>query len=166
LLRFQLQLFFKTRNVISLHTVRSVKWKSSMLLVASRLGHLDPFSARPSFSVFESAEQEGIMERTKAVKNEGAFRVSCDAGKVGQFQADTDSLWVRVGQRVRRRSTEEMWDSVAIESTVQQDGTLVLRVLVFNPDWDEPLQIASIRSRPHDPECLTALGCNLDHVTL
>jgi hypothetical protein len=43
-----------------------------------------------------------------------------------------------------------MWDSVAIESTVQQDGTLVLRVIVFNPDWDEPLQIASIRSRTQD----------------
>ena len=106
------------------------------------------------------------MERTKAVTNEGAFRVSCDAGKVGHFQADTDSLWVRVGQRVRRRGTEEMWDSVGIESTAQQDGTLVLRIIVFNPDWDEPLQIASIRSRPHDPESLTTLGCNLDHVAL
>jgi hypothetical protein len=59
-----------------------------------------------------------------------------------------------------------MWDSVAIESTAQQDGTLVVRIIVFNPDWDEPLQIASIRSRPNEPDCLTALGCNLDHVAL
>ena len=106
------------------------------------------------------------MENTKAVKNEGGFRVSCDADKVGRFQAETDSLWVRVGQRVRRRCTEEMWDSVAIESTAEQDGTLVLRVIVFNPGWDEPLQIASIRSRPQDLESLTPLGCNLDHVVL
>jgi hypothetical protein len=76
--------------------------------------------------------------------------VSCDTGKTGKFQAETDSVWVRAGQRVRCRGTEEMWDSVAIESTVQQDGTLVLRVIVFNPDWDEPLQIASIRSRTQD----------------
>lgn len=94
------------------------------------------------------------------------FRVSCDAGKAGQFRAETSSLWVTVGQRVRRRDTEEMWDSVAIESTIEQDGTLVLRVIVFNPDWDEPLQIASIKSRPNDADCLTALGCNLDHVAV
>lgn len=94
------------------------------------------------------------------------FRLSCDAGNSGKFQADTDSLWVRVGQRIRRRGTEEMWDSVAIESTTEQDGTLVLRVVVFNPDWDEPLQIASIRSRPQDLESLTPLGYNLDHVVL
>lgn len=106
------------------------------------------------------------MESTKAVKNEGGFRVSYDAGKVGRFQAETDSLWVRVGQRVRRRGTEEMWDSVAIESTAEQDGTLILRVIVFNPDWDEPLQITSIRSRPQDLESFTPLGCNLDHVVL
>ena len=96
----------------------------------------------------------------------GSFRVSCDAGKAGQLRAETDSVWVRVGQRVRRRGTEQMWDSVAIESTAQQDGTLVVRIIVFNPDWDEPLQIASIRSRPNEPDCLTALGCNLDHVAL
>jgi len=92
------------------------------------------------------------------------FHVSCDAGNVGKFQADADSVWVRVGQRVRRRGTAEMWDSVAIESTAEHDGTLVLRVMVFNPDWDEPLQIASLRSRPQDLESLTPLGCNLDHV--
>lgn len=94
------------------------------------------------------------------------FRVSCDAAKTGNFQADTDSLWVKVAQRIRRRGTEEMWDSVAIESTAEPDGTLVLRVIVFNPDWDEPLQIASIRSRPRDLDSLTPLGCNLDHVVL
>lgn len=98
--------------------------------------------------------------------NPAPFRVSCDAGKAGQFRAETSSLWVTVGQRIRRRDTEETWDSVAIESTIEQDGTLVLRVIVFNPDWDEPLQIASIRSWPHDPDFLTALGCNLDHVAL
>ncbi|MGH9644144.1 MAG: hypothetical protein ACRD3Q_17195 [Terriglobales bacterium] len=95
-----------------------------------------------------------------------SFRVSCDTGNAGQFQAETDSVWVRVGQRVRRSGTGQMWDSVTIESAAQQDGTLVLRIIVFNPDWDEPLQIASLRSRPHDQECLTSLGCNLDHVAL
>lgn len=59
-----------------------------------------------------------------------------------------------------------MWDSVAVEGKEDQDGTLVVRVLVFNPDWDEPLQIASIRSRPRDPDFLSALGCNLNHVAV
>ena len=104
--------------------------------------------------------------QTNLVPTAGSFRVNCDAGKAGQFRADTDSLWVSVGQRIRRRGTEEMWDSVTIESTAQPDGTLVVRVIVFNPDWDEPLQIASIRSRPHDPDCLTGLGCNLNHVAV
>lgn len=93
------------------------------------------------------------------------FHVSCDAGSAGQFQAEPDSVWVRVGQRVMRRGVREMCDSVAVESTAQRDGTLVVRVIIFNPDWDEPLQIASIQSRPNDPDCLTALGCNLDHVS-
>lgn len=94
-----------------------------------------------------------------------SFHVSCDAGSAGKFQAETDSVWVRVGQRVMRRGAREMWDSVAVESTAQRDGTLVVRVIIFNPDWDEPLQIDSIQSRPDDPDCLTALGCNLDHVS-
>jgi len=108
------------------------------------------------------------MDKTQISSTPGSpgFRVSCDAGKTGMFQAGTDSLWVRVAQRIRRRGTEEMWDSLAIESTAEQDGTLVLRVVLFNPDWDEPLQIASIRSRPQDLESLTPLGCNLDHVVL
>lgn len=114
----------------------------------------------------ELIEREGNMEKTRAVKNESAFRVSCSADNAGQFHANTDSLWVRVGQRIRRRGKQEIWDSLAIESTAEQDGTLVLRVIVFNPDWDEPLQIASIRSRPPDLETLTPLGCNLDHVVL
>ena len=95
-----------------------------------------------------------------------SFRVRCDAANMGQFLAETDSLLVRIGQRIRRRGTQETWDSVAIEGTAQQDGTLVVRIIVFNPDWDEPLQIASIRSRPQDLESLTPLGCNLDHVAL
>jgi hypothetical protein len=59
-----------------------------------------------------------------------------------------------------------MWDSVMVGGKAEQDGTLTIRVLVSNPDWDERLQIACIRSRPDDPECLTALSTNLDHIVL
>jgi hypothetical protein len=108
------------------------------------------------------------MQKTlgDTVGNDGGFRIGCDAEKAGRFLMETDSLWVRVGQRILRDGTQEIWDSVAVEGKKEQDGTCVVRVLVFNPDWDEPLQIACIRSRPHDPECLAPLGCNLDHITL
>ncbi len=106
-------------------------------------------------------QQDGYL----AVPSDSRFQVSCDAGESGRFRFGTNSLWVKVGQRVRRQGVEEMWDSVAVECTEEQDGMLVVRVLVFNPDWDEPLQIACIRSRPRDGTSLTALGCNLDHVT-
>ena len=92
------------------------------------------------------------------------FRLGCDAGRDGQFRAHTDSILVTVGQRIRHLGTEGIWDSVVVEGQVEQDGSLVVRVLVSNPDWDERLQIACIRSRPDDPDCLTALGTNLDHV--
>ena len=38
--------------------------------------------------------------------------------------------------------------------------------MVFNPDWDGPLQIACIQSRAQDATCLSAIGCNLDHITI
>ena len=76
-----------------------------------------------------------------------------------------ESVSVKVGQRVRRDGTEEIWHSVGIYAKEEEDGTLVIQVLVFNPDWEEALQIASIRSRPCDVRCEAAVGCNLDHVT-
>lgn len=39
----------------------------------------------------------------------------------------------------------------------EKSGTLAVQVLVFNPDCEEALQIASIRSRPQDGSCNTAL---------
>jgi len=102
-------------------------------------------------------------ENATVVVNGNGFRLSCDAGRAGKFRADTDSVLVTVSQRIRHLNTQGMWDSVYVEGKAEQDGTVVVRVLVSNPDWDERLQIACIRSRPDDPECLTALGTNLDH---
>ena len=61
---------------------------------------------------------------------------------------------------------QEIWESVGVEGKEQPDGSLLVRILIFNPDWDEPLQIASIQSRPDDADCLTPLGCNLNHVAI
>src|SRR5271170_6748232 len=93
------------------------------------------------------------------------FRVRCEAGDDNRFRVTTESLAVTVGQRVLRGGALEMWDSVSIYAKEDQEGNLVVEVLVFNPDRDEPIRTASIRSRPQDPTCLTAVGCCLDYVT-
>ncbi len=99
-----------------------------------------------------------------SVKDSRKFEVHCNAGEAGELRVGTDSVSVQVGQRLRMDGAEEMWHSVGVYAKEDEDGTLVIRVLIFNPDWEEPLQIASIRSRPRDGACRTALGCNLDHV--
>lgn len=92
------------------------------------------------------------------------FQVGYLAGEGNRSAIRASRLSVTVGQRVRLKGTEKMWDSVGVYAEGQADGTLVVRVLIFNPDWDEPLQIACIRSRPEDAASMTALGCNLNHV--
>jgi hypothetical protein len=91
------------------------------------------------------------------------FRIRCDAGSDNRFRLKADTVCVTLGQRVLRQGVAEMWDSVSIHANEDADGNLTVEVLVFNPDWDEPLRIARIQSRPHDKSCLTPLGCSLDH---
>ncbi len=95
---------------------------------------------------------------------EQAFRVSLEAGKVGSCELNLDVLSVRIAQHLRSAERVELWNSVSIFCEQERGGALVVRVLVFNPDWEGGLQIAELRSWPSDPSSLTALGCNLDHV--
>ena len=105
-----------------------------------------------------------LMAEVPNVKEEQKFEVECRAGEAGSLVAGSESLSIQIGQRLLREGSREMWHSVGIYANEEEDGSLVIRVLVFNPDWDEPLQIARIASRPGDVSCRTALGCNLDHV--
>ena len=68
------------------------------------------------------------------------FRVRYEAGDDNRFCVTTESLTVTVGQRVLREGALEMWDSVSIYAKEDQDGNLVVEVLVFNPDWDGPFE--------------------------
>lgn len=106
------------------------------------------------------------MDRSQSMRTKSSFLVDCDADGGHRFRAEADSLWLNIGQRVRRQNRVDLWESVAVEGKELPDGTLMIRVLVFNPDWDEPLQIAAIQSRPKDQGCLTPLGCNLNHISL
>src|SRR5215469_18160235 len=103
--------------------------------------------------------------RALSVKDNRKFEVRCRAFENGALHVGADSLSIHIGQRVRRDGAEQMWHSVSVYADETEDGNLAIRVLVSNPDWDEPLQVASIVSRPHDYGCRTALGCNLDHIT-
>ncbi len=100
-----------------------------------------------------------------SVRDDRKFEVHCHAGEAGELRVGAESVSIKVGQRLRRDGAERIWHSVGVHAKEDEDGALVIRVLVFNPDWDEPLQIASIKSRPHDQTSLAGLGCNLDHVT-
>jgi hypothetical protein len=109
----------------------------------------------------------GEARKLLQVRLNKGFRVSCDADRAGCFRALTDSLVIHIGQEIQRNGKEEMWESVSVLCQEEDDGSLSVRVLVFNPDWDEGLQIACVRSWPcSDSANLTPLGCNLDHVTL
>ena len=91
------------------------------------------------------------------------FQVRCDAGSSGRFEAGTDTLSVRVGQRMRAGKEEEMWDSVQILCKEQPDGSLTVEVVVCHPDWEEAKTIAAIHSRPQDSDTAApSLKCDLE----
>jgi len=90
------------------------------------------------------------------------FQVQCDAGSQGRFEVGTDTLSVRVGQRMRAGKEEEMWDSVQILCKEQADGSLTVEVVVCHPDWEEAKTIVAIHSRPQDDGAATpSLTCDL-----
>ena len=91
------------------------------------------------------------------------FQVHCDAGSQGRFEVGTDTLSVRVGQRMRAGKEDEMWDSVHILCKEQPDGSLTIEVLVCNPDWEEAQTIAAIHSRPQASDTAApSLKCDLE----
>lgn len=92
------------------------------------------------------------------------FEVRCNASDDGQLHVKTNSLSIRVGQRIGRSSTEEMWDSVLILCEMGEDGMPITRVVVCHPDWDQQLQIASIQSSSADRGNPRALSFDLTQV--
>ena len=78
------------------------------------------------------------------------FEVRCHAGNEGHLEVASGAVSVKIGQQIRREGKEEFWGSLLVECKEQDDGSLAVEVVVFHPDWDEPLRIASIRSNPSD----------------
>lgn len=94
------------------------------------------------------------------------FSARCEVRDTSSSFKNVQNLRLSISQRLRTRGVEQSWDTVVVQCGEECDGTLTVKVIISNPDWDEPLQIANLRSRPCDVNSLTALGCNLDHQSI
>src|SRR5438270_13767136 len=74
------------------------------------------------------------------------FRVNCDGGDHGQLRVASESLVVNVAQTIARDGRTEIWDSVVIKCSEEPDGSCTVHVLLCNPDWEEPMHLACLRS--------------------
>ncbi len=74
------------------------------------------------------------------------FQIDCDAGKAGSLHAKTNSISVRIGQRVGNEA-QALWDSIIVLCEETADGVLSAKVIVCHPDWEQQLQVAHIQSR-------------------
>lgn len=76
------------------------------------------------------------------------FQVNCNAGEHGQLRVTSETLVVNVGQTIVRDGRTEIWESVIVKCSEEQDGSCTVNVLLCNPDWEEPMQLACLRSYP------------------
>ncbi len=91
----------------------------------------------------------GDQERDTMPPNDQLkFQVNCDAGDHGQLRVASESLVVNVGQTIFRDGRAEIWDSVVVKCSEDQDGSCIVHVVLCNPDWEEPMQLACLRSYP------------------
>ncbi len=80
------------------------------------------------------------------VMDDDKFQIHCSAGKAGSLHARTNSVSVRIGQRIGVQTTE-FWDSIIVLCEEAEEGVLSAKIIVCHPDWDQHLQIAHIHSR-------------------
>jgi hypothetical protein len=95
------------------------------------------------------------------------FQVSCRAGETGSLNVATDLASFVVAQRIRLKGNEQLWESLQVSCHKEEDGSLVVQVLLWNPNSEEALQIALLRSRPDEiAKNLQGLECCLAHKIL
>ncbi|GEM_PF-3076730 len=122
----------------------------------------------PEKSPAPGYERNVRMMKTPKNRARGAgpfFVTRCEA-RMSDALFPANGLLISVGQLVRESGLQKIWESILLRCEEESDGTLAIRVMVAHPEWEQLLQIACIRSRPHDPESLTPLACNLDHEEL
>jgi hypothetical protein len=104
---------------------------------------------------------ENILEP----KHNRAFQIDCSAEPIGSFRAGADRLSVRIAQRIWRLGVEEIWDSIIVQSSHKGDD-LMIRVFVCHPDWDEPIEIACIRSAQDAAKRGQPIECHPEQVII
>jgi hypothetical protein len=82
----------------------------------------------------------------KTVMDDNKFQIHCAAGNAGSLHARTNSVSVRIGQRIGIQAAE-FWDSIIVLCEEVEDGVLSAKIIVCHPDWDQNLQVAHIQSR-------------------
>ena len=104
----------------------------------------------------------GAFAELNPRQNDGKFEVLCHAGNAGHLEVSSDSVSVRIGQRICKDGKEEVWSSLLVECKAQEDGSLAIQAIVFHPRWDEPVRIAYIRSSPLDRDSAETLQCDFE----
>jgi hypothetical protein len=89
--------------------------------------------------------------------NDRKFEIRCDAGPDGQLQVRSQGISASIGQLIARSGAEEMWQSVLVMCEEDEEGYLTTKVIICHPDWDQNLQIASIRSRIPEKDKLASV---------
>jgi hypothetical protein len=93
------------------------------------------------------------------------FEIRCEAGPEGHLHVKSRSLSVALSQLVKRNRVEELWQSVLVICEENPDGSVLTKIIVCHPDWDQNLQIASILSRiPEGDEPSPVLEVDLKSV--
>jgi len=119
-----------------------------------------------STAPYTSRVGEPKLNTSKNLDNQ-KFKVRCHAGHSDHHELASDSVLLQIEQRIRREGKEEMWVSLQVKCDEKEDGSLAVQVVLCNPDWDEPLRIASIQSNPKNPGAAEPiLRCDLNQKEL
>ncbi len=119
-----------------------------------------------SSAPYTSRTGEPKLIITKSKDNQ-KFKVRCDSGNSDHHELASDSLLLQIEQRIRRGGKEEMWVALQVKCDEKEDGSLAVQIVICNPDWDEPLRIASIQSNPKNGNSAEpALRCDLEQKEL
>ena len=105
------------------------------------------------------------MNAVLQTRDNRLFQIDCSAEPTGSFRAGADRLSLRIGQRIRRLGAEEILESVIVQAG-NDHGDLTIRVFLCHPDWDEPIEIACIRSAQDAAKRGQPIECHPEQVII
>jgi hypothetical protein len=76
------------------------------------------------------------------------FRLSCEARAAGSLNVSAEHVAFTIALRVRLDGEERLWESAQLNCHTEDDGSLTIQVLVWDPKVEDTIQIAFLRSRP------------------